>query len=58
MNDLQVSPVARFIPRVWLSAGGLLTAAYFAVNASLNRRRSTAWARAWARVEPDWSHRA
>jgi len=42
---------------IWLSAAGFLAAAYVAVIAGLNRRRSAAWARAWAQVEPDWSHR-
>jgi hypothetical protein len=43
---------------IWLSAVGLLTAAYFAAVAGLNHHRSASWGRAWAKVEPDWSRRA
>jgi hypothetical protein len=40
---------------IWLSSVGLLAGGYLMVSAGLNRHRSTAWAREWARVEPDWN---
>ncbi|MFL6141823.1 MAG: hypothetical protein ACJ72N_08140 [Labedaea sp.] len=42
---------------LWISAVAGLTVIVLLVSMALNRRRSAAWQREWARVEPDWAHR-
>jgi hypothetical protein len=41
----------------WTIGVGLLIALLVIAHILMNRRRAEGWRRAWARVEPDWSHR-
>lgn len=43
---------------VWVCAAAALCALYLLVRFGLNRHRSAAWEREWARVDRDWSHPA
>lgn len=42
----------------WLTAVGLLAFVCWGVHRVFDRRRYRAWEAEWARVEPDWHHRA
>lgn len=43
---------------IWVGATGALCVLYVLVRFGLNRHRSAAWEREWARVERDWNHPA
>ena len=40
---------------LWVCAAAVLSVIFLLARAGLNRARSAAWQREWARVEPDWT---